>query len=70
MERTDVVVWPRVNLPLDLCMARNVLAAHGVEPQYEDGQLICIWPDDALGGYLLFHDAALDAPWRELAARQ
>ena len=48
---------------------RQALADRAVRPLHADGELICIGPRDALGGYLLFHAAGVTDPWQALAAR-
>ena len=47
----------------DLTATRSFLSEAGVMPVYEDDDLYCVGPDDALGAYLLFHDKGIDAPW-------
>lgn len=53
----------------DISIAREVLDKNAVTPLFADDKMICIGPADALGGYLLFHTAAMNAPWQELARR-
>jgi hypothetical protein len=53
----------------DIAATRAVLARNSVTPLYSDGDLVCVGPADALGGYLLFHKPEVDAPWLELGKR-
>ena len=53
-------------LRADLARTREVLARNGVEPVMASDTLICVGPTDALGGYLLFHDASISDPWAAL----
>ena len=52
-----------------VAQTRRTLAANGVQPAYSDDELVCVAPQDALGAFLLFHDAAVGNPWQVLAAR-
>jgi hypothetical protein len=54
---------------VDVSAARAILARNAVTPLFADDDLICVSPADALGGYLLFHTAAVEEPWQELAKR-
>lgn len=53
---------------VDLRRTREVLAGAGVEPAFANDTLVCVAPDEGLGGYLLFHDPSVTAPWAALAA--
>lgn len=48
----------------------RTLRGSGIAPVHADRGLICIHPSDALGGYLLFHEASVADPWSELARRR
>ena len=51
----------------DLAATRDALARNGMKPVVDRGDLVCVGPSDALGGYLLFHAAKVDDPWGTLA---
>jgi hypothetical protein len=82
IEPRDAQMLPRWNLPalpfmagqalrsVDLRRTRDAMMQAGVEPAFESDTLVCVAPDDALGSYLLFHDASVPAPWAALAARR
>jgi hypothetical protein len=53
----------------DIAATRAVLVQNAVTPLYADAGLILIGPADALGSALLFHAAAIEAPWIALAER-
>ena len=53
----------------EIATTRAVLDRNAVTPLYADGDLVCVGPADALGGYLLFHTPTMNAPWQELARR-
>jgi len=54
----------------DIAATRAALARHQVVPLFVDEDLVCVSPADALGGYLLFHAAAVRDPWAALAERR
>lgn len=53
-------------LRADLSLTRAVLAKHGIKPVFAASDMICLGPADALGGYMLFHAAAVADPWGAL----
>lgn len=53
----------------DLAGTRDVLRGGGIGARYEDDDLICLGPEEALGSYLLFHRPGIVEPWQVLAAR-
>jgi hypothetical protein len=50
----------------DLTATRRVLARDGIRPIIATDELVCVGPREALGAYLLFHAARIDAPWQAL----
>ena len=56
-------------LRADLALTREVLARSGVNPLLGSDEMICLGPEDALGGYLLFHSPRVSDPWAALALR-
>jgi hypothetical protein len=54
-------------LRADLALTREVLAQAGVTPVFSSSELICVGPEDALGGYLLFHAPGVGDPWGAMA---
>jgi catechol 2,3-dioxygenase-like lactoylglutathione lyase family enzyme len=55
-------------LRADLARAREVLARAGVTPVFASSELICVGPEDGLGGYLLFHAPGVNDPWGAMGA--
>jgi hypothetical protein len=55
-------------LRADLALTRAALTRNGIEPVFARGDLVCIRPADALGGYMLFHAPNVADPWGALAA--
>jgi len=53
----------------DIASTRDVLRGRGVAMQYQDDELICLGPEEALGSYLLFHRPEMVEPWQTLARR-
>jgi glyoxalase-like protein len=51
----------------DLIATRGALARTGIRPIVATDELICVGPHEALGAYILFHAAYMDAPWQTLA---
>jgi len=54
-------------LRADLALTRAVLAKNGIKPVFASAELICVGPNTALGGYLLFHAPSVSDPWSALA---
>jgi hypothetical protein len=54
-------------LRADLALMREVLARAGVTPVFASSELLCVGPEDALGGYMLFHAPDVADPWGALA---
>lgn len=50
----------------DLAATRAALMQNGIAPLLERDGMILIAPQDALGGYLLFHAAAINSPWEAM----
>lgn len=55
-------------LRADLAVTRAFLARAGVTPVFESHAMICLGPADALGGWMLFHDAGVDDVWNALSS--
>jgi hypothetical protein len=53
----------------DMRRTRAAIAAAGVTPLADTGSVLCLAPADALGGALLFHDAAVTTPWHSVFER-
>lgn len=82
VEPAEAAMLPRLALPavpfmagqalrsVDMGHTQDALASAGVEPAYSSDNLICVAPNDALGSYLLFHDAGVQEPWAALAVRR
>jgi hypothetical protein len=51
----------------DLAETRRALARDGIRSIVATDELICVGPREALGAYILFHAASIDAPWQALA---
>jgi hypothetical protein len=54
-------------LRADLALTRDVLARAGVTPVFASSELLCVGPEDALGGYMLFHAPGVSDPWGAMA---
>lgn len=57
-------------LRADLRITRSMLQKAEVRPIFASAHLICIGPEDALGGYLLFHSPHISDPWAALGEQQ
>jgi hypothetical protein len=53
----------------DMKITRGALEERDVTPLFAGDDLLLLGPADALGGYLLFHGATVNEPWRALAER-
>lgn len=51
----------------DLAHTRKTLSEADVTPVVDKANLILLSTSDALGSFMLFHDASLEAPWQALA---
>jgi hypothetical protein len=52
-----------------IAATRAALRDGGIEPVFQDSELLCVSPDDALGAYLLFHAGSVTSPWTALQSR-
>ena len=46
----------------------DTLRRRGVTPLFAGAKLVCVGPEDGLGGYFLFHEPSVSQPWSALAA--